>query len=35
MPLQPRFDAAAVITENGIPVSIQYITDAFSCGGFF
>lgn len=35
MPLQPRFDAAAVITESGIPVSIQYITDAFSCGGFF
>lgn len=35
VPLQPRFDAAAVTTKNGVPVSIQYITDAFSCGGFF
>lgn len=33
--LQPRFDAAGVITKNGVPVSIQYIPNAFACEGFF
>jgi putative endonuclease len=29
--LQPRFDVAAVTTQNRSPVSIQYVADAFSC----
>ncbi|HEX3016505.1 MAG TPA: YraN family protein [Caproicibacter sp.] len=33
--LQPRFDAAGIATKDGIPVSIQYIPNAFSCKGFF
>lgn len=33
--LQPRFDVAAVLTERGKPVSVSYLPDAFSCGGFF
>lgn len=33
--LQPRFDVSAVTARNGVPVSIQYLTDAFSCSGRF
>ncbi len=28
--LQPRFDAAEVITRNGVPVKLRYFPDAFS-----
>lgn len=33
--LQPRFDVAGIITKNGVPVSIQYLSNAFACEGFF
>lgn len=33
--LQPRFDAAGVATKGGVPVSIQYLENAFACKGFF
>lgn len=28
--LQPRFDAAAVRTRKGVPISIQYVKNAFT-----